>query len=54
MRDDPTLRVSIVVPIFHYRPIGFAELPTEGNERSGRVFVAQCATVILQPSSFIL
>src|SRR5262245_20565634 len=51
MRDDPTLRVSILsLPFTVVR----SALPAEGYERPDPVVVAQCATVILHPSAFIL
>jgi hypothetical protein len=46
MRDDPTLRVSVVVPIFHWRPIGAYFRPKETKGRDMRGF-AQGAMVIL-------
>jgi hypothetical protein len=54
MRDDPTLRVSVIVPIFHSRPIGcwhFRPKETKGRDISE---IALRAMVILHPSSFIL
>jgi len=54
MRDDPTLRVSVVVPIFHSRPIGYTHFRTKETKGRGMSEVAQGATFILHPSAFIL